>query len=102
MSQITELENGNQQDSFAQNNRNGVIFFGSRSCGHCLDIKPYFEQLVSKYPSVKFAHFEVSGKKIDNLRGVPTFVFYKNGKCVGVVVGADRPELVSMLNQISQ
>lgn len=99
MSRITEINSYNDEQSFINNNPRGVIFFGSRSCGHCQHMKPIIEQMAVTYPSIKFAHVEVSKVDVDmkHFEGVPLFVGYRNGAPVDTIIGADEDAVRRMV-----
>lgn len=94
---MVEINDADDFDSFLQNNKKGIVFFGSLSCGHCRSITPYVQELVKQYPDIGFAHVETSRVRTNNLKGVPVFCAYKNGQAVDKVVGANKPALQSMI-----
>jgi len=75
-----------------------VVDFFAKWCGPCKIISPYIEKLESDYNNNIFV------RKIDvdkepefsqecNVGGMPTFLFFKNMKQVGKVVGADLDQI---------
>lgn len=100
MPSVIEITNGPQHDSFINQNQRAMIFFGSERCGHCREMGPVYEQLARAYPSVAFAHVEVSRVKTENIDGVPVFVGYSNGAYVDMVLGAQRRELLSLITKL--
>lgn len=99
---VYELTNGDEQDAFVASYRKCIIFFGSVNCGHCQNIKPYFETLVQNYPAITFAHVEVSKHKVEGLSGVPTFCGFANGQAVETIIGARREELANLCKKLSR
>lgn len=97
MKGVTEINNSDDSDNFINNNSLGIIFFGSENCPHCRNMTSLYEDLVNKYPSVKFSHVETSKVKVDNLDGVPVFVGYKNKEPVDIVIGASPKNLTQMV-----
>ncbi len=81
-------------DSFVSNaDKLVVVDFWASWCGPCMIMAPIFEQLARKYEGkVLMAKMNVD----ENLEvpqrlgiyGIPTFVFFKNGKEIGRLVGA--------------
>ncbi|MEM4216442.1 MAG: thioredoxin [Candidatus Methanomethylicaceae archaeon] len=70
-----------------------VIDFWASWCGPCMIMAPIFEQLAKKYEGkVLMAKVNVDENPEVPQRlgiyGIPTFVFFKNGKEVGRLVGA--------------
>lgn len=98
---IHEIEDGEMQDEFVARYPNSIIFIGSQNCGHCEHIKPFFEDLVIRYPRIAFAHVETTRVKVDGVKGVPTFVAYKSGYPFAVVVGADEDKLNELCRELT-
>ncbi len=74
-----------------------VVDFTATWCGPCRTMSPVFVELSKKFPEIAFLKVDV-----DQLRDVaqewdvqamPTFIFIKDGKAVGKVVGAVKDEL---------
>ena len=100
MSLMREISNSTEEANFTASNGKSVVFYGSRGCGHCNQIKPVVDQLVRMYPNVKFGHVETSRVDVQNLEGVPTFVGYRNNVYVDMVVGADQQKLQKMIQSL--
>jgi thioredoxin 2 len=70
-----------------------VVFFWSPSCGYCQRLMPVFDQLPEEYGGrIKFAKL-ISGlspitSSRYNIQGVPTLIYYKNGREGDRTVGA--------------
>lgn len=94
---VTEITNFDEHESFIANNDRAVLFFGSIVCSHCRAMAPIVEKLSKYYPTVKFAHIEVSEVKVENVEGVPVFVGYKYKTPVGKVLGSDQKMLINMI-----
>lgn len=70
-----------------------VVFVWSPSCGYCQRMLPIMDQLSSQYAGkVKFAKLINEQNPLTSSRytvqGVPTLLFFKNGKQVDRTVGA--------------
>lgn len=100
---MTEINNINDFNKFISTNNRVVIFFGMKNCPHCINIRPRIEQMVTQYPSVKFAHVEVTGSGRETIpsefmnSGFPLIVFYKNGQLTDHVLGADEEGIITMI-----
>jgi thiol-disulfide isomerase/thioredoxin len=102
MASIFEIKTASDSQSFVKNNPRGIIFYGSKTCGHCIAMKPYINEMAAKYPKIAFAHVEVSEVKVDKLgSGVPVFIGYYKGKAVDKVVGANKSGVAKMIAKIS-
>lgn len=97
---IHELASMHEEADFTRDHHRCLIFFGSVACGHCRDIKPFIEDMVREYPDVAFAHVEVSAVKVENVAGVPTFVFYVQGQASFMTIGGVKSEIKSHLDEI--
>jgi len=88
---------------------NICIFFNIiitlENCGFCKDINLFFEDLYFKYQNVIF--LEVNAEDGDladqrNIKYLPTFQFFRNDDLLYELVGANKNELVRVLNEYSQ
>ena len=70
-----------------------VLDWSATWCGPCKRIASAFENLASVETSVKFLHADIDElSDVSNEMGissVPTFLFFKDGKKVGTVSGAN-------------
>jgi thioredoxin 1 len=69
-----------------------AVDFSATWCGACKTMKPIFEMVASELKDVVFVTVDVDtaadvAQKY-NITGIPAFIFIKNGKEVGRVVGA--------------
>eukprot|EP00741_Cyanophora_paradoxa_P006789 tig00001041_g6566.t1 len=82
-----------------------VIDWTATWCGPCKRIAPIYEQLASKYTDVDFLKIDVdeaadlAGQQ--NVRSMPTFHFWQDGKLAGSFSGADPGKLESMIQQLT-
>jgi len=74
-----------------------VIDYKAKWCQPCSQIAPEVEKLAHQYPSISFYKVDVDeASDIASSVGIsamPTFHFYKNGKLVDKIVGANLPAL---------
>ena len=68
-----------------------VIKFSSKNCGPCRASKAMFERLSNNYSNITFIEVDVDkGNPVAiayGIKGIPAFVFVKNGKVVDSVLG---------------
>lgn len=75
-----------------------VKYFGNW-CGPCRVLTPILEGVVKNYTDINVGevnidtHSELAIK--DGIRGVPTVVFYKNGKLLDKMVGLQQAQVYS-------
>ena len=69
-----------------------VVYFCATWCVPCKALAPTLEALVAEYPTVNFVKVDVDAvPKIPTafgIRGIPTILFFRDGKVVGQTVGA--------------
>lgn len=97
---VQQLTTREQEDSLIASSKVLIIFFGSKNCGHCVSMKPVFTTFSQQYPSITFACVEVTDVDVQNISAYPTFVFYKNGKVLGTITGADKNGIEKKLREI--
>lgn len=82
-----------------------AIDFYATWCGPCRVISPRFEKLSETYPSITFIKVDVDqaseiAVKME-ITAMPTFIFFKGGKKVSTVVGADPGQVEAALAKIA-
>lgn len=79
-----------QKMDIIKNNKVVCIDIHADWCGPCKQIEPQFNELAQKYAGkCAFVKENVDLKLSKNIRGVPTFVFFKNGYYIDSITGAD-------------
>ncbi|CAK0770329.1 hypothetical protein CVIRNUC_003756 [Coccomyxa viridis] len=82
-----------------------VVDYTAAWCGPCKVIAPVFKQLSQQYPQARFLKIDIDEPKVEktvtesNIGSVPTFAFFKKGKELARVMGAD---VVSLRNQLQK
>ena len=80
-----------------------VVDFSAEWCGPCKMIAPTFEALSKELPDVVFIHVDVDVLEDlpdgADVRGVPTFKFFKDGALLDSFSGADKDKLTKIINQ---
>ena len=94
---MTEITSDYEEQQFINTHDRAVIFFGSQRCPHCRDMVPVIQDMIGKYPSVAFAHVEVTAVEVENVNGVPVFVGYRDRNPVDVIVGARVKAVTQMI-----
>ncbi|CAN1225856.1 Thioredoxin H-type [Linum perenne] len=76
-----------------------VVDFTATWCGPCRFITPYLVELAKKMPNVTFLKVDVDELKDWAVEAMPTFMFLKEGKIMGKVIGANKEELLQTINK---
>ena len=93
---ILEITHENFQSEIVDSGAPAVLDFYATWCGPCKTIAPIVEQLATDYAAkgvkVGKVDIDVAGELAAqfSIQGVPTLVFFKNGKKVDQLVGAQR------------
>jgi thioredoxin len=79
-----------------------VVDFSAEWCGPCKMIAPHFEKIAKETPAAVFIHLDTDEVKVADSRdvkGIPTFKFFKNSKLVHSFSGASVEDLVSSVGK---
>jgi len=81
-----------------------VTDFYATWCGPCKHIAPFFEDLSKKYKDVMFLKVDVdqlqSVAVFAKINCMPTFHYYKGGKSVHVIEGADAHQMIQKIEKL--
>lgn len=88
---IKNIEHFN--DTVLKSNKPTVVKFETKWCGACKTMAPIYKKLANKYKNkIDFVKADIQkiSKLADKykLQGVPTFIFFKNGKIVDQIIGS--------------
>jgi thioredoxin 1 len=84
---------------------NNVYYFTASWCGPCKSIYPEIESLNNKYENVNFYKIDVDDEENEdlcsnyNVTSIPNFLFFKEGREVGRVKGADIKAVEKIINE---
>lgn len=73
----------NDKKSLADALKNPMVivdYHAEAWCGPCKKMGPIFKSVAQKFDTVKFYKVNIDKYDVSDIQGVPTFVFYKNGK----------------------
>ncbi len=98
---VTQVTDANFGAEIEQLKGLAVVDFWAVWCGPCQAIAPVIEQLAEQYAGkVKVAKLDTDSNQATavrfNVRSIPTIMFFKDGKHVDTVIGAD-PRVKSIL-----
>lgn len=78
------------------NNPKVVIDFKATWCGPCKRMEPILDALAKEFTDILFIAVDVDLfgdiSSIHNVRSMPTFVFFRNGKKIATATGAQTPK----------
>ncbi|XP_010209801.1 PREDICTED: thioredoxin [Tinamus guttatus] len=81
-----------------------VVDFSATWCGPCKMIKPFFHSLCEKFADVIFIEIDVDDAQDVaahcDVKCMPTFQFYKNGKKVQEFSGANKEKLEETIKHL--
>ncbi|XP_072172955.1 thioredoxin-like [Diadema setosum] len=105
--ELTLVETMEAFQTLLKDNPRVVIDFYADWCGPCKMISPKFKELAGSYASVTFAKVNVDDasdvSEECGISAMPTFQFYKDGKKVAEMKGANetklREEVEKLANQ---
>lgn len=87
MKNINEIE---YQEMINSDKLSVIKYFGTW-CGPCRVLTPIMEDVIKNYPDINAGEVDIDRNMAlaqkDGIRGVPTIVFYKNGKMLDKMVG---------------
>ncbi|KAI8915715.1 thioredoxin-like protein, partial [Gorgonomyces haynaldii] len=88
-----------------QSSKLTVVDFWAEWCGPCKAVAPRFEQLSKEHTQVQFLKVNVDEQQEissqHQIRAMPTFLFFKQGKLLDTVVGADINKIIRLIGQHS-
>lgn len=81
-----------------------IVDFGSPGCPHCVAFAPIFQAVASQYPDIVFASVNTDNYQQNaatyQISGLPTIVFFQNGKEVNRMVGGGSQQ--DFINEIGK
>jgi thiol-disulfide isomerase/thioredoxin len=97
-----------QSDSLQQevdNNEKVIVQYGAGWCGNCRIIKPKFKRLATENTDVKFIYVDAEklplSRGLAEVKNLPTFAGFKNGKLVAQSAGNKVEVINTVLDEIA-
>ncbi|KAK6493252.1 thioredoxin-like [Huso huso] len=100
---VHEIEDKDQFDKALKNAGSKLVImdFTATWCGPCKSISPFFYALAEKYKDVVFLKVDVDEAQdvaeACQIKCMPTFQYYKNGKKIDEFAGSNRETLEQKL-----
>jgi thioredoxin 1 len=88
------------------NDKKAVACFSATWCIPCKKIKPLYQSFSKKYSNIKFYEIDIDEDEQlvneMNVKSIPTFVFFENGKKINELVGSDIEKLKEMIEEFNK
>jgi thioredoxin 1 len=103
MAHLREIKTKAEFDELISSAGNKLVAvdFTATWCGPCQRIGPKFVSMAAEFPDCEFVKVDVDQNEETSaackVECMPTFIFYKNGKEVGRMSGADENKLKEMV-----
>jgi thioredoxin 1 len=106
MSSVITLSDLEATEKFRALNGKSILYFTATWCPPCKAIKPVYEEMATKYPSVAFGKVDVDDNSDAALefeiKAVPTFVLFDGEDPVERFSGADPKKLESLVKTLDE
>lgn len=102
---VKEVETKAEFDAVLKDNVDKLVAvdFTATWCGPCRAIGPKFAEMEKEFPGVIFCKVDVDKNsetsEAEGINAMPTFKFYKGGKKVDELIGADETKLREKLEK---
>lgn len=92
--------------SYSQTNSDKLIVMDFKApwCGPCKAIKPFFDYLQENYPNVDFLEIDIEDEDTMSITEnfeiakVPTFIYFKNGSVCHSIIGTNKENIETAIN----
>jgi thioredoxin 1 len=103
---IIQLSSSAQYDNLIGSNTYSIVSYTTTWCPYCIAIMPTFESLSNSYYDVQFLNADLNKLGVlttrESIKGMPTFIIFKNGQRVERIESTNRDGLVRALNSVSR
>lgn len=86
-------------------NEKVIVQYGATWCGNCRLVKPKFKRLSGEHTDVKFVYVDAeklpNSRSLVEVKNLPTFAGFKNGKLVGSNSGNKEENIKKILDEIA-
>lgn len=86
-------------------NESVIVQYGATWCGNCRLVKPKFKRLAGEHTDVKFVYVDAeklpNSRSLAEVKNLPTFAGFKNGKLVGSNAGNKEENIKKILDEIA-
>lgn len=101
---IYNINNFDNLNNIIKSNELVIIYFTAKWCCPCKTITPIYERLSLINENKKFLKIDIDDNediatKFD-IKSIPSFLFFKNGKIIDILKGADKISLEKKINNL--
>lgn len=96
------------EDTLAQivaDNDQVIVQYGATWCGNCKIVKPKFKRLAGENENIKFIYVDAeklpNSRSLAEVKNLPTFAGFKNGKLVSNLFGNKEETIKAVLDEIA-
>lgn len=97
---VTLIKTMGEFDAAIQHDKLVVIDFYADWCGPCRFVAPQVAELSEKLKDVLFFKVDIDKLPFDDISAVPTFRFFKSGKKIREMTGADFGTLSKIVDEL--
>lgn len=101
---MIELAEDNLQ-TIVEGNEMVMVQYGATWCGNCRLTKPKFKRLAGENENVKFVYVDAEklpmSRGLAEVKNLPTFAGFKNGKLVSQLAGNKEETIKSVLDEVT-
>lgn len=101
---MIELQEDNLQEIVATNEA-VMVQYGATWCGNCRLTKPKFKRIAGENESIKFVYVDAEklpqSRAMADIKNLPTFAGFKNGKLVFQSEGNKEEIITKVLNEVT-
>ncbi len=102
--EMLELQTDDLQ-TLVNDNEKVIVQYGAGWCGNCRIIKPKFKRLATENTDVKFVYVDAEklpqSRSMAEVKNLPTFAGFKNGKLVSQSAGNKVEVINTVLDEIA-
>jgi len=89
-----------------ENDKKAIACFYATWCIPCKKIKPLYQSFSKTYNNIKFYEIDIDEDEQlvneMNVKSIPTFVFFENGKKINELIGSDVEKLKEMIEEFNK
>lgn len=101
---MQELTSDNLNEIIESNDK-VMVQYGATWCGQCRMVKPKFKKLANQTEGVKFLYVDAeefpNSRKMANVKNLPTFAGFKDGKLVRDTFGTKIEKVKEILDEVT-